>query len=83
MAIYLASLPLSARLNARLCWSYRVIGGIVVFAGSATSIYLVGHSGDQGGIAAYFFQMAVIAAYVLLLIFVVALNWFLGSRNKE
>ena len=63
--------------------AYRLLGGIVVFLGSGVSYYFAAYTGDQGGIAAYFFQMAVIAAYVVLSVSIVAVNWVLALREYQ
>ena len=59
-AIYLATLPFSRRLKPALCLLYRIVGGIIVLAGSSTSFYFAAYTGDQGGIAAFYFQIVVI-----------------------
>lgn len=74
--IFLLTLPLSGRLGPGLRTTYRLIGGFVVFVGSGTSLYLASYTGDQGGIAAFFFQIAVILVYVTLSISIVILNRF-------
>lgn len=78
--VFVLTLPYSGRLKPSLRAVYRYVGGIVVFLGSGTSLYFAFYAGDQGGIAAFFFQTAVISAYAVLSIFVVILNWAL--RNK-
>ncbi len=75
-AIYLATFPISRRLKPRLCLLYRIVGGIIVLAGSATSLYFAAFTGDQGGIAAFYFQLVVIFTYVLLSVVLVTINWF-------
>ncbi|PLX82178.1 MAG: hypothetical protein C0616_02835 [Desulfuromonas sp.] len=62
---------------------YLCVGGVLVFAGSGTSYFFAAHTGDQGGIAAYFFQLAVIAAYILMSVVLVGLNWYLLLRNSS
>ncbi|OQK17824.1 hypothetical protein AU255_08165 [Methyloprofundus sedimenti] len=74
-AIYLATYPLSHRLKPRLRQLYRIVGGIIVFAGSASSFYFAFYTGDQGGIAAFYFQIVVILAYVLFSVVLVTANW--------
>ncbi len=81
--VFLVTLPWSGRLRPRLRWLYRILGGAVVFGGSALSYYFAAYTGDQGGIAAYFFQMAVIATYALLSLLLVALDWVLHKRDAE
>lgn len=75
--IYLATYRLSRRLKPRLCQLYRIAGAIIVLAGSATSIYCAAYTGDQGGIAAFYLQIAVILAYVLFSVVLVSANWIL------
>lgn len=86
MMVFILTLPYSSRLKPSLCAAYRLFGGIVVFLGSGVSVYLASYTGDQGGIAAYFFQILVILVYAALSITLVILNWFLsakGSSNSE
>ena len=77
---FVLTLPLSNRLHPSLRTIYRFVGGIVVFLGSGVSIYFAAYSGDQGGIAAFFFQIAVIEVYAALSFALVILNWFLRNR---
>jgi hypothetical protein len=74
IVVFIISLPFSRRLKASLRKSYWVIGGLVVFCGSGTSVYFAAYSGDQGGIAAYFFQITVIVIYVFFSAFLLILN---------
>ena len=67
-AVFLATLPVSRKLKPQLHMLYRFVGGVIVIGGSAFSIYLAMYSGDQGGIGAYFFQIAVIIVCILLLV---------------
>lgn len=83
IVIFLATIPVSRRMKPRLCLLYRVAGGIVVFAGSATSLYFAAYTGDQGGIAAYFFQIAVILVYALFSVILVTTNWLLQQRDMR
>lgn len=80
-AIYVLSIPVSRRLKPGLRKAYRVIGGIVVFLGGGTSIYLASYTGDQGGIAAFFFQILVILVYASLSLSLVILNWILRAKE--
>lgn len=80
-AVFLLTLQLSGRLRPGLRAVYRYVGGIVVFLGSGTSLYFAMYSGDQGGIAAYFFQLAVILVYCVLSVSLVILNWFLSAKD--
>ena len=82
-AIYLATFPFSRRLRPGLRWLYRLLGGVIVFAGSATSFYFAAYTGDQGGIAAYFFQIAVIVAYILFSVVLVAANWLMHKLELK
>jgi hypothetical protein len=82
-AVFILSLPFSGRLKPGLCKAYRIFGGLVVFLGGGTSFYLASYTGDQGGIAAFFFQIAVILVYAVLSISLVILNWYLGVRASH
>ncbi len=79
--VFVLTLPFSGRLKPGLRAVYRYAGGIVVFCGSGISLYLASYTGDQGGIAAYFFQLAVISVYAILSISLVILNWLLSSSG--
>lgn len=82
-AIFVLTLPLSGRLRPKLRAVYRFAGGIVVFLGSGISFYFASYTGDQGGIAAFFFQIAVILVYAVLSGSLVILNWYLNTRGHE
>lgn len=75
IAVYFFTFPLSSRLRPKLRIFYRVGAGIIVIAGSSFSLYLAAYSGDQGGIAAYFMQLAVIAFYTLFSVTLIVLNY--------
>ena len=81
--VFLATLPLTRRLRPALRRTYWVLGAIIVFAGSGTSYYLAAFTGDQGGIAAYFFQIAVILAYLLLSVSLIAASWLLSGAKSQ
>lgn len=81
VALYLASLPLTARLAPVLRHAYRWLGGALVLGGGAGSAWLAFHGGDQGGIAAYFLQRTVIGAYLVLCLGVLVGQW-LGARVR-
>ena len=66
--IYSITLPLSRWLKPRLRKLYRFFGGVLIFIGGGTSLYHAAYTGNQGGIAAYFFQTAVIVIYVAFLL---------------
>jgi len=80
-AVFVLSLPFSGRLRPSLCKTYRIFGGLVVFLGSGISFYLAMYTGDQGGIAAYFFQIAVILVYAILSVSLLILNWYFHARD--
>lgn len=61
---------------------YRVLGSLFVFVGGGVSFYLALYSGDQGGIAAFFFQVAVIVVYSAFSVSLVILNWVLTVRDS-
>ena len=79
--VFVISLPFSNRLQATLCKAYRIVGGLIVFLGSGFSLYLASYTGDQGGIAAYFFQIAVILLYAAFSVFLIILNLLFRGRN--
>lgn len=81
--VFILSLPFSRRLEPSLCAVYRFVGGIVVFLGSGISLYLASYTGDQGGIAAFFFQIAVIVVYAAFSISLVIINWFLSAKGSK
>lgn len=81
-AVYILTLPLSRRLMPGLRKTYRIVGALVVFLGGGISFYLAWYTGEQGGIAAYFFQKAVILVYTAFSIMLVVLNWILSARQS-
>ena len=81
--IFLITLPASRRLKPLLRWLYRIVGGVIVIAGSIFSLYLAAYTGDQGGIGAFFFQIAVIVVYVLFSVLLVAIHWFAHGRGQQ
>ena len=81
--VYLVTLPVSGRFKPSVRKAYRILGGIVVFLGSGISYYLASYTGDQGGIAAYFFQIGVILAYSVVSISLIGLNWFLAVKESR
>ena len=81
--VFILTLPFSGRLKPGLRKVYRFVGGIVVFLGSGISFYFASYTGDQGGIAAFFFQIAVIFVYAVLSISLVILNWFLSTKESR
>jgi len=82
-AVYVSTIPLSRQLKPGLRKTYRVIGGIVVFLGGGVSIYFASYSGDQGGIAAFYFQIFVILVYAALSLSLVLLNWILRAKEAR
>ena len=82
VAVFVLSLPLSRRLKPGLRKAYLVLGGIVVFLGGGISVYFASSSGDQGGIAAFYFQSLVILIYVAQSMSLVILNWFMRAREN-
>jgi len=81
--VFLATLPISRKFKPKLCMLYRIVGGIIVIAGSAFSYYLAAHTGDQGGIGAYYFQLTVIIVYVVFSVLLIALDLFLHKRASK
>jgi len=80
-AVFVLTLPFSRRLKPGLRKAYLVLGGIVVFLGGGVSIYLASYTGDQGGIAAFYFQILVILLYAALSLSLVIMNWILRARE--
>lgn len=78
IVIYLATVVPARRLIPGLRKLYRIIGAVIVVAGGATSYYFAAYSGDQGGIAAFYFQLLVIAVYVLFAVGVLIANVLLN-----
>ena len=83
IVLYLVSMPLSGRLRPTLRNVYRIVGAIIVVGGATISLYFAMYSGDQGGIAAFFFQTFVIAAYGVFVILIVLIQFFLQSSCNE
>ena len=83
IVIYLATLLAARRIMPGLFWLYRIIGGIIVFGGSATSFYFASYTGDQGGIAAFYFQIAVILVYVLFSVFLLTASWLIKKHKSR
>lgn len=81
--VFVLSIPISSRLTSGLQRFYLIFGGIVVFIGSGTSFYFASYTGDQGGIAAYFFQIAVILVYASLLVAVVGISLVVKISSKR
>lgn len=81
--VFLSTLPFSGRLRPSLRAVYRFVGGIVVFLGSGISFYFAAYTGDQGGIAAFYFQIAVISLYAVLSVSLVIINWLLSTKGSE
>ena len=81
--IFLATLPVSGRLAPLLRWLYRIVGGAIVIAGSIVTLYLAAYTGDQGGIAAFFFQIAVIAVYVFFSVLLVSIHLLARGEAKK
>ncbi len=81
--VFLTTLPASKRLKPQLRWMYRIVGGAIVIAGSSISLYLAAYTGEQGGIGAFFFQIAVIVAYVLFSVLILAIHWFVRRCDQQ
>jgi hypothetical protein len=79
--VFVVTLPFSGRLKPGLCKIYRILGGIIVIVGSGVSLYLAAYTGDQGGIGAFFFQLAVILLYLTLSMLLIIANWLLYKRE--
>lgn len=83
VVVYIATFSLSCRLKQKLCILYRVGAGIIAMAGTSFSVYLAAYSGDQGGIAAYFFQLAVIGFYALFSVTLLVINYLLKPGHRD
>lgn len=81
-AIFVFSLPFTRRFNPGPRMVYRVLGSLIVFVGGGVSFYLASYTGDQGGIAAFFFQIAVIVVYSVFSVSLLILNWILTARDS-
>ena len=81
MALYVATFQIARRLRPGLCRLYRIIGGIIAFGGSLISVYFAPYTGDQGGIAAFYFQIVVIVVYVLFSVALLSANWFIQKTG--
>ncbi|MGI9271450.1 MAG: hypothetical protein ACR2QT_06725 [Woeseiaceae bacterium] len=79
-AVFVLSIPLTSRFKPMLRKVYLIVAGVVVFLGSGVSIYLASYTGDQGGIAAYFFQILVIFVYAAFSVALAILNWILPDK---
>jgi len=83
VVFYIATFSFSNRLEAKLCILYRAGSGIIVFIGGGFSVYLAAYSGDQGGIAAYFFQQVVVGFYALFSVILLVINYLLKPTHKD
>jgi hypothetical protein len=79
--IFFATLSASRRLKPKLRLLYLIVGGTIVILGTFFSMYLAAYTGDQGGIGAFFFQIMVIAVYLLFSAILVAINWLLNKKG--
>lgn len=82
VAVYICTFSFSCRLKPKLRILYRVGAGLIAISGSSFSVYLAAYSGDQGGIAAYFFQLAVIGFYVLFSVTLLVINYLLKTSHR-
>ena len=82
IAVYGGTFFLAKKLSLEWCRWYRIIGALLVFGGSGVSVYFAGYSGDQGGIAAFYFQLLVMASYLLFSGVILIGNWFFQSRQQ-
>lgn len=83
--VFIVTLPYSSRLGPSLRLVYRIVGAMIVFIGGAVTVYLASYTGDQGSIAAYYFQIGVISVYTALSVSIVVLNSLrrtAGSRKS-
>ena len=83
VVVYIGTFSISCRLKPKLCILYRVGTGIIAISGSSFSVYLAAYSGDQGGIAAYFFQLAVIGFYAFFSVTLLVVNYLLKPHHRD
>lgn len=83
VVVYVLTFPSSHYLGPGPRIAYRILGGLVVFPGGGITLYLASFTGDQGGIAAYFFQMAVILVYVVISLSLVILDRILRAAESR
>jgi len=58
-----------------------LIGLLMLLAPIA--IYFAAYTGDQGGITAFYFQIAVIVVYLLFLNIFLAATWLIHKREQR
>ena len=78
VVIYLATFVPARRLIPSLRKLYRSVGAVIVIGGGAASYYFAAYTGDQGGIAAFYFQLLVISVFILFAIGVLIANAMLN-----
>jgi hypothetical protein len=83
IVVFTITLPYSRWFTPNLRKVYRTVGGLLVFLGSGTSLYFAMYTGDQGGIAAYLFQLTIITVYILFSIVLAVINWRLLVRSSR
>ena len=83
IAVYSATFIVAKKLLPGFCRWYRILGAVLVFGGSGVSVYFAAYTGDQGGIAAFYFQLLVIVIYLLLSMTLVIANWFIQRRQRQ
>jgi len=83
ITIYIASFHFARKLKPRICLLYRIVGGLVVFCGSSVSLYFAAYTGDQGGVGAYLFQIAVIVVYIVFSVIILITNYFFLKRDQS
>ena len=77
IAIYFATFLFVGRWSPGLSYLYRIVGGIIAFGGGSISLYFAAYTGDQGGVAAFYFQIVVIFVYLLFLSIFLVTNWLM------
>lgn len=83
VVLYLLSLPLSVRLPAVLRTVYRLAGAGLVFPAAAAAVYFAGYSGEQGGVPAYFVQLAALISLILLMAAIGLAHWVKRRRQGQ
>ena len=82
IATYLATFQVARRMRPLLSRLYRIVAGLIVFGGGVTSLYFAAYTGDQGGIAAFYFQLLVCSVYIFFAFLLITVNWFLARNDR-
>ena len=72
--MYMAIFPYVRKWGPILRHLYRIVGAVITFGGGSISLYLAAYTGEQGGVAAFYFQIVVIIVYLVFLALLLAAN---------